>query len=125
MKEGIIHFDKFSDIPDLIIERRRIGVVPTLLTNDTTNIERRVRLVAFNWLGEQVYIHGDGLPQSIFARGFEPESGYDDNFGPEGLLFPVAGEPILSSATTRAFEWPCSGRCRSYISNVDQKGMSI
>lgn len=80
------------------------------------DIDRRVRLAAFNWLGEQLRIHGDVLPRSILAQGFEfenqhvplvapqgifkprllqqiplsitttPEGPYDDSFGPDGLL---------------------------------------
>jgi putative restriction endonuclease len=85
-------------------------------TNDTINIDRRVRLAAFKWLGEQVSIHGDVLPRSILSKGFEfanqhvplvaptgifkpkvlpqiplsitttPEGPYNDSFGPDGLL---------------------------------------
>ena len=86
------------------------------MTNDTTNVDRRVRLAAFNWLGEQLRIHGDVLPRSILAQGFEfegqhvplvapqkifrpkllpqmplsitttPEGPYEDSFGSDGLL---------------------------------------
>jgi putative restriction endonuclease len=87
-----------------------------ILTNDTTNIDRRVRLAAFKWLGEQERIHGDVLPRSILTQGFKfenqhvplvaptgifkpkvlpkiplsitttPEGPYNDSFGPDGLL---------------------------------------
>jgi putative restriction endonuclease len=38
-----------------------------------TDIDQRVRIAAFNWLDEQVNIHGDVLPRSILAQGFEFE----------------------------------------------------
>ena len=86
------------------------------LTNDSIDVDRRVRLAAFNWLDEQVRIHGDVLPRSVLAQGFEfenqrvplvaptgifkprvlphmplsitttPEGPYDDSFGPDQLL---------------------------------------
>ena len=86
------------------------------LTNDTSELDRKVRLTAFNWLAEQIVIHGDVLPRSILSEGFEfenqhvplvslqgifkpkilpqmplsittaPKGPYDDSFGPDGLL---------------------------------------
>ena len=86
------------------------------LTSEILDLDRRVRLAAFKWLGDQVVIHGDVLPRSILSKGFEfenqrvpllgpqgifkpkllsqiplsitttPEGPYDDSFGPEGLL---------------------------------------
>lgn len=80
------------------------------------DIDQRVRIAAFNWLDEQIGIHGDVLPRSIPAEGFEfegqrvllvapawifkpsvlpqmplslktaPEGPYDDIPGPDGLL---------------------------------------
>ena len=32
------------------------------------DIDQRVRIAAFNWLDEQVSIHGDVLPRSILAQ---------------------------------------------------------
>ena len=84
--------------------------------NGMTDIDQRVRIAAFNWLDEQASVHGDVLPRSILARGFEfegqrvplvapqgifkpkllpqmplsittaPEGPYDDSFGSDGLL---------------------------------------
>jgi putative restriction endonuclease len=81
-----------------------------------SDLDRRVRLAAFNWLTDQVRIQGDVLPRSLLAEGFEfenqrvplvgpqgifkpkllpqmplsitttPEGPYDDSFGPDGLL---------------------------------------
>ena len=78
--------------------------------------DTRVRAAVFEWLSEQVAIHGDVLPRTLLARGLthegarvplvgpqgifkpqvlrevplsittSPESPYDDSFGPDGLL---------------------------------------
>ena len=86
------------------------------LTDDISDLDRKVRLTAFKWLAEQVAIHGDVLPRSILSAGFEfenkhvplvspqgifkpkilpqmplsittaPKGPYDDSFGPDGLL---------------------------------------
>jgi len=45
-----------------------MGIAATLFTNGMTDIDRRVRIVAFNWLDEQVGIHGDVLPRSVLAE---------------------------------------------------------
>lgn len=87
-----------------------------ILTKDSIDIDRKVRPAAFNWLIEQVRIHGDVLPRSVLAQGFKsenqrvplvatqgifkpkllpqiplsitttPEGPYDDSFGSDGLL---------------------------------------
>ena len=87
-----------------------------ILTKDDIDIDLKVRLAAFNWLSKQVRIHGDALPRSVLAQGFEfenqrvplvaptgifkpkllpqiplsitttPEGPYDDSFGPDQLL---------------------------------------
>lgn len=81
-----------------------------------SNLDRRVRLAAFNWLAEQVRVYGDVLPRPVLAKGFQfdnqrvplvapqgifkpkvlpqiplsitttPEGPYDDSFGQDGLL---------------------------------------
>ncbi len=37
------------------------------------DIDQKVRMAAFNWLDEQVGIHGDVLPRSVLSQGFEFE----------------------------------------------------
>ena len=44
------------------------------LANDIFDMDRKVRITAFNWLEEQVAIHGDVLPRSILSAGFEFEN---------------------------------------------------
>ena len=34
------------------------------------NIDHNVRIAAFNWLSEQVAIHGDVLPLTLLKKGF-------------------------------------------------------
>ena len=83
------------------------------------DIDYRVRVAAFNWLVEQVGIHGDVLPRWILAQGFEfegqrvplvappgifklklltqiplsitttPKAPYDDSFGPKAPIRPI------------------------------------
>jgi putative restriction endonuclease len=77
--------------------------------------DEKIRLAAFNWLTEQTTIHGDVLPRTLLAKGFEfegmqiplmspqgifkpkfldlpltittaPKGPYDDNFGKDGFL---------------------------------------
>ena len=35
------------------------------------DIDQQVRITVFNWLDDQVSIHGDVLPRSVLAQGFE------------------------------------------------------
>ncbi|HOY90064.1 MAG TPA: HNH endonuclease, partial [Bacillota bacterium] len=78
-------------------------------------LDQKIRLAAFNWLSEQVGIHGDVLPRKLLERGFgfegerivlispqgifkprvmqypltittAPEGPYDDAFGTDGYL---------------------------------------
>lgn len=86
------------------------------MTNGMTDIDQKVRIAAFNWLDEQVGIHGDVLPRPLLAQGFifdekrvslvapqgifkpkilpqmplsittTPDGPYDDSSGPDGLL---------------------------------------
>ena len=37
----------------------------------TTDLDHRIRLAAFQWLDRQVQIHGEELPWSVIAQGFE------------------------------------------------------
>ena len=65
-----------------------MGVASTLLTNGMTDIDQRVRIAAFNWLDEQVSIHGDVLPRSILAQGFEFEGQRVPLVAPQGIFKP-------------------------------------
>lgn len=79
------------------------------------SLDHEIRITAFNWLAEQVSIHGDVLPRTILSQGFmfkdqriplvspqgifkprlceypltittAPDGPYDDNFSKEGFL---------------------------------------
>ncbi|MBN2034310.1 MAG: hypothetical protein JW836_13635, partial [Deltaproteobacteria bacterium] len=58
------------------------------LTNGSKDIDRRVRLAAFNWQSKQVRIHGDVLPRSILAQGFEVENHRVPLVAPTGIFKP-------------------------------------
>ena len=47
--------------------------------------DQKIRIAAFNWLGEQVGIHGDVLPRKLLERGFV----FEDNR--ISLIAPQAG----------------------------------
>lgn len=89
------------------------------------SIDHEIRITAFNWLAEQVSIHGDVLPRTILSQGFmfndqrvplvspqgifrprvckypltittAPDGPYDDNFSKEGfLLYRYRGDNYL------------------------------
>jgi hypothetical protein len=49
------------------------------------DIDQKVRIAAFNWLDEQVGIHGDVFPRSILAQGFEFEGQRVPLVAPQGF----------------------------------------
>jgi hypothetical protein len=65
----------------------RIGVASILLIKGMLDIDQKVRITAFNWLEEQVAVHGDVLPRSILARGFDFEGQRVLLAAPQGILF--------------------------------------
>ena len=72
-----------------------------LLINGMTNIDQRIRIAAFNWLDEQVGIHGDVLPRSILAQGFEFEGQRVPLVAPQGIFKPkILPQMPLSITTT-------------------------
>ena len=76
------------------------GLKSLILTKDSTDIDRRVRLEAFNWLSEQVRIHGDVLPRSVLAQGFEFENQRVPLVAPQGIFKPKLLPQIPLSITT-------------------------
>jgi len=62
--------------------------------------EQSIRLKAFDWLGEQVEIHGDVLPRQILADGFEFEGNRIPLIGPQGIFKPRVFQKIPLSITT-------------------------
>lgn len=52
------------------------------------DVDRRVRLAAFNWLRSQVLIHGDVLPRKLLAEGFMFQDIRVPLLGPQGIFKP-------------------------------------
>ena len=59
----------------------------------------RVRLAAFDWLREQVEVHGDVLPRSLLETGFSFEGQRVPLVGPQGIFKPRVCEYPLSITT--------------------------
>ncbi len=65
-----------------------------------SDLDRRVRLAAFNWLADQVRIQGDVLPRSLLAEGFEFENYRVPLVGPQGIFKPKLLPQMPLSITT-------------------------
>lgn len=66
----------------------------------------RVRLATFDWLGEQVARHPDGLPRSILEQGFVLEGNRVPLVGPQGIFKPRVCEIPLSITTIPGGPYP-------------------
>lgn len=62
--------------------------------------DRRVRLTAFDWLQHQVDLHGDVLPRSVLAEGFEFDGVAVPLVGPQGIFKPRILAEVPLSITT-------------------------
>jgi putative restriction endonuclease len=62
--------------------------------------DEAVRLGAFNWLAEQVTIHGEVLPRTLLAKGFEAEGKRIPLLGPQGIFKPQVLREVPLSITT-------------------------
>src|ERR1043165_4826444 len=58
-----------------------------------------IRSAAFEWLSEQVAIHGDVLPRAILAQGFNFGGNRIPVLGPQGIFKPRVLEVPLSITT--------------------------
>lgn len=63
-------------------------------------LDKQIRLAAFNWLTEQVEKHGDVLQRSILAKGFEFKGTRIPLVSPQGIFKPKQLELPLSITTT-------------------------
>ena len=73
-----------------------------------TDIDQRIRIAAFNWLDEQVGSHGDVLPRSILAQGFEFEGQRVPLVAPTGIFKPrVLPQMPLNKGVKSAFDSCC------------------
>lgn len=59
----------------------------------------RVRGAAFEWLGAQVAIHGDVIPRTVLAKGFDYQGMRVPILGPQGIFKPGIMEIPLSITT--------------------------
>jgi putative restriction endonuclease len=64
------------------------------------DIDLQVRLAAFNWLSEQVNLHGDVLPRKILEQGFEFQGQRIPLAGPQGIFKPQILDLPLSITTS-------------------------
>lgn len=51
-------------------------------------LDQKIRLAAFNWLSEQVSIHGDVLPRKLLEKGFVFEDNRISLISPQGIFKP-------------------------------------
>jgi putative restriction endonuclease len=65
-------------------------------------MEEKVRLAAFKWLEEQVFVHGDVLPRTLLEQGFIFNGQRVTLVGPQGIWKPKMFELIPLSITTVA-----------------------
>jgi putative restriction endonuclease len=63
-------------------------------------MEEQIRLVAFQWLKEQVAIYGDILPRTLLEQGFHYNEQRITLIGPQGIWKPKVFEKIPLSITT-------------------------
>lgn len=63
-------------------------------------LDARIRLAAFEWLGEQIHIYGDVLPRRTLEAGFFFENERVPLVGPQGIFKPKALPYFPLSITT-------------------------
>ncbi len=82
--------------------------MPTDAYSDPVNEvgDLQVRLAAFEWLGEQVARHPDGLPRLILADGFVFEGNRVPLVGPQGIFKPKVCEVPLSITSIPGGPYP-------------------
>ena len=64
-----------------------------------TDIDLQVRLAAFNWLTEQVNLHGDVLPRKLLEQGFKFQGQRIPLVAPQGIFKPQMLDLPLSITT--------------------------
>ncbi|MEO8358198.1 MAG: hypothetical protein ABI621_20015 [Chloroflexota bacterium] len=63
------------------------------------DIDLQVRIAAFNWLTEQVNVHGDVLPRKLLEQGFVFQGQRIPLVAPNGIFTPKNFEMPLSITT--------------------------
>lgn len=62
--------------------------------------DARIRAAAFEWLAEQVAVHGDVLPRTVLAQGFQLDGVRVPLVAPQGIFKPRVLDVPLSITTT-------------------------
>lgn len=62
-------------------------------------LDQRIRLAAFNWLSEQIGIHGDVLPRKLLEKGFVFEDNQISLISPQGIFKPQIMKSPLTITT--------------------------
>jgi putative restriction endonuclease len=81
--------------------------------------EIQVRLSAFAFLEQQRALHGDAIPRSVLAQGFDYQGSRIPLLGPQGIFKPALLDLPLSFTTVPIVE----GRPRPYEDDVGEDGL--
>ena len=71
-----------------------------MIDDRALDLDRRLRLAAFQWLRSQVDIHGDELPRAVLAEGFQYNEMRVPLLGPQGIFKPRILQMAPLSITT-------------------------
>jgi putative restriction endonuclease len=63
-------------------------------------LDTRIRMAAFEWLGDQTSQHGDVLPRTLLAEGFRIDGVRVPLLGPQGIFKPQVLSDVPLSITT-------------------------
>ena len=85
-----------------------------------SDLDRRVRLAAFEFLTEQTRLHGDVLPKTVLARGFAFEGRRVPLVAPQGIFKPAILPEIPLTIRTAAVS---ADRPRPYDDALDSSGL--
>ena len=84
------------------------------------DIDTRVRQAAFDFLTKQVQIHGEVLPRTLLAAGFDFAGARVPLMNPQGIFKPAILPEVPLSITSVP---PVEGRDRPYDDGVDRNGI--
>ena len=89
------HIDEVS-VGDVQSEGPSLSTRPQVFNRSH---DARVRAAAFEWLVAQVAVHGDVIPRTVLAKGYEFQGKRVPLLGPQGIFKPAIMEVPLSIAT--------------------------
>jgi putative restriction endonuclease len=84
-----------------------------------SDTDSQVRLRAFQFLEDQVAVHGSALPRSVLERGFDYEGKRVPLISPQGIFTPAVLDLPLTFTTVPIVE----GQPRPYEDEVDENGL--